>query len=91
MLILGVGKEGENKPDLSDEGREAARELFMTYFDTDWRGREGKKRQREVMREVIQSRQVFPDIYEEVLEHFGLDVDEWRRFRRFIDERRGTK
>ena len=81
-----MSTEGENKTDPGDEGREAARDFFMTYFNTDWTGRDGRKEQRKAMREIVRLWQTYPDVYEEVLEHFDLDAEEWHGFRDYINK-----
>jgi hypothetical protein len=83
-----VSKEIETEHDLGDEGRASAKEFFMTYFNTNWTGHEGRKRQRSAAREVVRLWQIYPDAYEEVLAHFDLDVEEWRQFKVFIDGQR---
>jgi hypothetical protein len=76
-----VSKEGNNEGNLVHQGRATARELFMSLYENDWR----RKRKREVMREAIRLSHHYPDVYEEILEHFGLPVLEWRAFKEYVD------
>jgi hypothetical protein len=71
----------------ADQGEQKAREFFDAYFNKKWNVRSEEKLLYRTLKEVNRLNWMYPEIYEDVMSSRGMDVEDWRRHRRFIASR----
>lgn len=64
-----------------------ARGVFEGFFHRRWNLRKPQKEFTRAAREVIRLRNRYPEVYAEVLQGLGLNVEEWREFKAYLDQR----
>lgn len=76
--ITGGSQEAKDTP-------ESAREYFAWVFENSgrmwkWGHRtKNKKENQKIVKEMARLQRLYPDVYEEAMNHFGMDGAEWRR------------
>ena len=64
------------------------RSFFEQFFNRTWNLRKQQKEFGRIAKDVIRLRNLYPEVYAGVLKRLGLNVEEWREFKAFMDEDR---